>query len=805
MGCPMSDLLFRVQTAREKATAQFIKDMVIHEMAVSMKPFFSDIVSIATERAKNNEGTTVAFHLTDVTQKLFKPELRDATKNPPNSGVLRFLGGQDIIDLASRMQASEQSERYNRMIDHIKGFEDMVSFQSLQELSKLSESDKTRLWNTVRQFYDISSKALDRVQIMYRREHRGFNPDTLVLQGGGAKGISYAGVSDVFHRHGMMGDIKHVAGTSAGALMGLLVALGLPPEEINGIVKTGQFAQFFSESTSTFKLLAAPGLLWDRFRKKVNPTERPYLEGFNLSEFAKEFMLPHLALKSGTDIKEMLKMSDKELSTFLSQPGLDLDSAYARAREDYDLKLRKAGRNSELGLLKFSSMLDHSMAWQACAHSIRSLRSDDHPESDLIESFLGDVIEMTVARYLKNNPNSPMAAKLDSPDKLRSLDFQTLKSLAEESNYQSFKEFGVAITRSHMMSLSWIPRAYEKAVSTIKRLYTGEAPPDKGFGPQDLHVNFQPVFVRAGGGEYIDMPIKKAVRTSMNLPVLFDAIKHEGGRYIDGGMNSNYPYRMFLDKHGNDVAMAEEKTAGFMLSTLDSDMENYAVDEMAKVAKKSMAIELEKYPETFTEKLKEGSREFGIFMYSLGLNILNREGGKAFAQIKDALLDPVKKGSGKFIDFVMDRNNVSLPSEQILENTGVINTGRVDTADFHLDAEQKEQLIAIGRRSALSLLSGHADRHLRFSKDRLVSLINIENELLKQSGSSEILPLPLLAMNDPYQLMQALKGSMQTEISLNETLGGRLPELISKIETIDGVKGTILDDEKDYKDDLQFG
>ncbi len=801
----MSDLLNRVRIAREKATAQFIKDMVIHEMAMSMKPFFPEIVDMATQRAKNDKHTSVAYHLTDITQKLFKPHLREATKKPPSEFVMKFLGGQDIIDLATKMQASDQSARYNRMIDHIKGFEDMVNAHSLSEINALPAKEKERLYATALQFHDIYSKSLDRVQIMYRREQRGFNPETLVLQGGGAKGISYAGVAEVFHKHGMMGNIKHVAGTSAGALMGLLVAMGLPTEDINNVVKNGQFAQFFSESTGTFKLAAAPGLLWDRFRNKVDPSERPYLEGFNLSEFAKEFMLPQLTMKSGVSIDEMLKMSDKEMGEFLARPGLDLDAAYAQAQADYESKLKRADRHSEIGLLKFSSMLDNSMAWQACAHSIRSQRSSKHPENDLIESYLGDLIEMTVRRYLKQHPDSPLAATLDTADKMRSLDFTTLKALAEESKHQSFKEFGVAITRSHMFSLSWFPRAYNKTVDLIKQIATGEKPLDKGFGPQDVNVNFQPVFVRAGGGEYIDMPIKKAVRTSMNLPVLFDPIKHEGGKYIDGGMNSNYPYRMFLDKHGNDVQLAEELTAGFMLSTLDSDMENFAVDEMAKVAKKSMAIELEKYPENFTERLKNGSREFGIFMYSLGVNILKLEGGQALSQIKSALLDPIKKMSGKGIDFVMDRNNVSLPSEQILENTGVINTGRVDTADFHLNAEQKEQLMAIGKRSALSLLSGHADRHLRFSKDRLVSLINIENELRQKEGSPEILKLPMLAMNDSYQLMQALKGSMQTEISLNDTLGGRLPDMISKIETIEGVKGSILDDEKNYKDDLKFG
>jgi hypothetical protein len=801
----MSDLLFKVQTAREKATAQFIKDMVAHEMAMVIKSAFPKMLAIAIDKQKT-EGFSVSGHLTQMTQNLFQPQMaRLVIGQSKNEDLIRWMGGPKMMDLARGiMESKDQSERYARVVGHFEKFQDMVNEFTLSEHAKLPDKERERRGRVARQFANIIPSAIDRAQTMYNRENCGFNPDTLVLQGGGAKGISYGGVADVFYRTGTMDGIKHVAGTSAGALMGLLIAMGLPNEDIHDIVKTGQFAQFFSESTSTFKLMAKPGLMWDRFRNKVNPVDRPYLEGFNLSEFAEDCMLPQLAAMTGVRVSVISEMSDVQMSQFLARPDLDINKAYENAMSAYDLKLREAGRDSERGLLKFSAMLDHSQAWQACAHAIRSQRSDDHPESDLIESYLGDLIEMSVGRHLKQHPESKWAEKLSNQESRRKLDFTTLKALAEESGYKSFKEFGVAITRNHMMTLGWFPRAYRNTVSTIKYMFTGKQPEDKGYGPQDVNTNFQPVFVRAGD-EYIDMPIKKAVRTSMNLPVLFDAIKHEGGRYIDGGINSNYPYRMFLDKHGDDISLAEEKTAGFMLSTVDSDMENYAIDEMAKTARKALAVELEKYPSSFKETLAEKSLEVSIFLHNIGINMIRLKPKLVVTDLKNALLDPVKKAGGAMVDRIMDRNNVSLPSEQILENTGVINTGMVNTADFHLNEEQKEVLMNAGRRSALSLLSGHADRHLRFSKDRLVSLINIENELLKKEGETPTLVLPQLAMNDPYQLMLALKESMGKDINVTDVLGGRVPDLVSKVETMDGIKGTILDDEKHYGDDLRFG
>jgi NTE family protein len=52
--------------------------------------------------------------------------------------------------------------------------------------------------------------------------------ENLVFQGGGVKGIAYLGVLDVLNQVGISHNIKRVAGTSAGAISALLVALNLP-------------------------------------------------------------------------------------------------------------------------------------------------------------------------------------------------------------------------------------------------------------------------------------------------------------------------------------------------------------------------------------------------------------------------------------------------------------------------------------------------------------------------------------------------------------------------------------------------
>lgn len=57
----------------------------------------------------------------------------------------------------------------------------------------------------------------------------------LVFEGGGVKGTAYLGALEVLETHGVLQDVERVAGTSAGAITALLVALGYEVEDIRRI------------------------------------------------------------------------------------------------------------------------------------------------------------------------------------------------------------------------------------------------------------------------------------------------------------------------------------------------------------------------------------------------------------------------------------------------------------------------------------------------------------------------------------------------------------------------------------------
>jgi NTE family protein len=71
-----------------------------------------------------------------------------------------------------------------------------------------------------------------------------YNFTNLVFEGGGVKGIAYAGALQVLTDCGIMPQIKQVAGTSAGAITATMVALGYTAPEIKSIIMGLDFKQF---------------------------------------------------------------------------------------------------------------------------------------------------------------------------------------------------------------------------------------------------------------------------------------------------------------------------------------------------------------------------------------------------------------------------------------------------------------------------------------------------------------------------------------------------------------------------------
>jgi NTE family protein len=66
----------------------------------------------------------------------------------------------------------------------------------------------------------------------------------VVFEGGGVKGIAYGGALEVLEQQGILGEIDRVAGTSAGAITAVLVALRYTPAEVKSLLYNLDFSRF---------------------------------------------------------------------------------------------------------------------------------------------------------------------------------------------------------------------------------------------------------------------------------------------------------------------------------------------------------------------------------------------------------------------------------------------------------------------------------------------------------------------------------------------------------------------------------
>ena len=66
----------------------------------------------------------------------------------------------------------------------------------------------------------------------------------LAFEGGGIRGIAYAGVLKVLEKEGVMDSIRQVAGTSVGAITALAVALNYSADDIYNLITRTKFSDF---------------------------------------------------------------------------------------------------------------------------------------------------------------------------------------------------------------------------------------------------------------------------------------------------------------------------------------------------------------------------------------------------------------------------------------------------------------------------------------------------------------------------------------------------------------------------------
>ena len=69
----------------------------------------------------------------------------------------------------------------------------------------------------------------------------------LVFEGGGVKGLAYAGALEVLDQGGVLKDIIRVGGSSAGGITAGLLAVGFTPAEMKQVLEKTDFKSFMDD------------------------------------------------------------------------------------------------------------------------------------------------------------------------------------------------------------------------------------------------------------------------------------------------------------------------------------------------------------------------------------------------------------------------------------------------------------------------------------------------------------------------------------------------------------------------------
>ena len=139
-------------------------------------------------------------------------------------------------------------------------------------------------------------------------------PIFAIFEGGGAKGIAHVGALQAVEDNGL--EIVGVAGTSAGALVATLVAIGLEAGDIMGTAdsKANILARY---ATSPVTLLGAND--WRRFQRVIRHGKRALITGSIVGPIANFFLAPRVMTSVALAGWRRGHFSTEDIAAFVNQ------------------------------------------------------------------------------------------------------------------------------------------------------------------------------------------------------------------------------------------------------------------------------------------------------------------------------------------------------------------------------------------------------------------------------------------------------------------------------------------------------
>jgi len=123
----------------------------------------------------------------------------------------------------------------------------------------------------------------------YVRKWDGMPYKAISVEGGGTKGIFYAGALTRFEELGILKDVQYVAGASAGSQIASLIAAGFSASEISTIMQNAPWQSLFDDSWGYMRDMYR---LWNQFGVYKGKVLEAYLD----AQFAKKLGKPRATM-----------------------------------------------------------------------------------------------------------------------------------------------------------------------------------------------------------------------------------------------------------------------------------------------------------------------------------------------------------------------------------------------------------------------------------------------------------------------------------------------------------------------------
>lgn len=522
-------------------------------------------------------------------------------------------------------------------------------------------------------FTPLESLQLKKMLIAEFKRPRPNQVENIAFSGGGAKGIAHVGTIRKIEESGL--NIKAVSGTSAGAITALPYALGYKPNKIAEIVANYDFTSFLQESTlndsllgdliklvsSSKRALMYRTLYFNEFKKQI---EEPFIKFLILkNKDEKVLKIEYPSNVESLDekysyLKNYLKSDEltinKRRSLLSALADDDLTTIVVLSEEKARKKFRKEILENEKKISPKDLEEKLSLGFKNPSVALQSFFRL-YKKEDVIEEFFGDLIENKITHIDKKILES-VSKGLSEPERIRQINFKEFEELRKACPEMNFKDIAICIC--------------QKVSDSPLKLF--------------LKENYKQIDVSSlnEDSEYSEMPLKTAVRISMNLPGAFSSYKYKNKKYVDGGVRANFPLH-FFDKTKN---IDREKTLGFALAPEDNYTRTSDVNNLGR-------------PESPTVIMD--TRPLNRFFKKLTTNIGHYYSHKIHGQ-------------------KLDNNN---PFDQIdLLRVGIINVLDVGTNDFNISKESKIALMQEGYKTCKNLLSPNYEAQLFHHIERVKAI-----------------------------------------------------------------------------------